>query len=62
MRHIILCSLIAVLSLTLCRAGEIVLPASALERDAPVTAYYRTNSKFSVTKDGVPPMDGDTRR
>ena len=45
MRHIILCSLIAVLSLTLCRAGEIVLPASALERDAPVTAYYRTNSR-----------------
>jgi len=45
MRHIILCSLIAVLSLTLCRAREIVLPASALERGAPVTAYYRTNSR-----------------
>src|SRR5437867_1794920 len=45
MRHKILCCLIASLTVSLCRAGEIVLPSNALERDALIPVYYRTNSR-----------------
>ena len=45
MRHNILGWLIASLTVGLCRAGEIVLPSNAFERDALIPVYYRTNSR-----------------
>src|SRR6266545_882104 len=45
MHRNILCCLIASVTVSLCRAGEIVLPSNALERDALIPVCYRTNSR-----------------